>query len=554
MKINDDEIPNIFQLKVKSKKNTFWFLNWIDGVCIIDEIKYADFHFINKKTPDDKFNKFQQSCKVIVKLEFSLTSFFSIGCIFDECGRLLYFPEGINYDCDVINIDKDNHLKLAKGEMQNINENLFYPFPSHTLIDELYYYTTTINVKNSNIKIIIPVLAICNYLYFKSVDLTESLMSNDWMNLFSFREVERDNSITGYFEYDNSKILNSEIKSISQFFYLKDSLGLRSINLIGNHLKRELIENKSKNIQKNIYLKTVIPFSAEANFKLRGKIINHKSQNYFFAYVVENIDLNSDLFTIDKLILVPRFPEIQYLENRIKYLREKQKRHKRKLYKDLIEVKNYNGTFSPMDFFLKNSCLDFGLNVTTQMSDDELITIHKKLYLNNDKVINLKSNYLFLICESLINELSYLQINFVAINHIIINKKETIIVVNGLNFSVVIIEINYQNNFFYLIDFLRNYIGLISCEREHSKITPLTLKIFIHKIIYEYFRLPDFYIWFKIKEDKSIFIQDFGIDVLDYIGYEPKNIYSNDNKVCSKVSDIKQKIDKLIKKPFIKNL
>ncbi|TEB41516.1 hypothetical protein D0809_25130, partial [Flavobacterium circumlabens] len=183
----------------------YWFLNWIGGVYIVDDIKYADFYFINKDTPDDKFNEFQKKCQVTVQLKFSFTSYFSIGCIFDEYGRLLYFPEGINYDCDIIEINQDYDLRLIKGKIQCLNENLVYPFPSYKLTNELEYFTTNIDVSGSTTKIIIPVLAMCSYLYFKSVNLTEYIISNEWVSVFSFREVERGNTKTGYFEYDNSK-------------------------------------------------------------------------------------------------------------------------------------------------------------------------------------------------------------------------------------------------------------------------------------------------------------------------------------------------------------
>jgi len=551
MNINDDEIPNIFQLKENFKKNSFWFLNWIGGVYIVDDIKYADFHFINKDTPDDKFNEFQQNCQVIVQLKFSLTSYFSIGCVFDEYGRLLYFPEGINYECDLIDINEDNDLYLVKGEIHGINENVVYPFPSYTITDELEYFTANINVRNSNVKVILPVLAMCNYLYFKSVDLTEYIISNEWASVFSFREVERDNIKTGYFEYDNSKILNGEIKSISQFFFLKDSLGLKSINLIGTHLIKKLIHNRLENINKSIYLSTVIPFSNGANFKLKGKIINHKNQNYFFTYAVENIALKNNLFSVDKVILVPRFSEIQYLEDKLKLIREVHKRRNRKLYEGystLREVANYNGANFPTDFFLKKSPLLFDLSIITQMSDDELKIIHKKLYSNNSTANTLKSDYIFLICEELISNLTSNYVNFIAIDQVFYNRKETVIIVNDLKFKVLIIEISYQNNYFYLVDFFIDYLGLISCENQNSKITPLTLKIFLHKVIYEYFRLPNFFLWYALKENKFFFIENFGIDVLDYLRYDAGDIYCNDNKVNKKVTDIKLLLEKFRKK------
>lgn len=547
MNINDDEIPNIFQLKETFIKDSFWFLNWIDGVYVVDDIKYVDFHFINKDTPDDKFSEFQKNCQVTVQLKFSLTSFFSIGCVFDEYGRLLYFPEGINYDCDLIDINKDYALRLVKGKIQCINENLVYPFPSDELTNELEYFTTNINVNGSTIKIIIPVLAMCSYLYFKSEDLTEYIISNEWSSVFSFREVERDNIKTGYFEYDNSKILNSEIKSISQFFFLKDSLGLKSINLIGNHLRMSLIKNKLKEGKKSVYLSTVIPFSYGANFKLRGKIINHEGQIHFFTYAIEDITVENNLFTVDRVILVPRFPNIQHLEDKIKHLREVRKRQNRKRfegYKGLRDVKNYNGTYFPTDFFLKKSPLFFNLSIITQMSDEELITIHQNLYSNRNKANTYKSDYIFLICKELIHKLKSPYINFIAIDQLLFDRKETVIVVNDLKFNVLIVEISYQNNYFYLIDFLRDYFGLVSSEKQNSKITPLTLKIFLHKIIYEYFRLPDFLLWYALKNDRAFFIENFGIDVLDYLGYNPMNIYCNDNEVDKKVADIK----KLLKK------
>ncbi|MFH6957325.1 hypothetical protein ACHRV1_07960 [Flavobacterium aquidurense] len=547
MNINDDEIPNIFQLKETFIKDSFWFLNWIDGVYVVDDIKYVDFHFINKDTPDDKFSEFQKNCQVTVQLKFSLTSFFSIGCVFDEYGRLLYFPEGINYDCDLIDINKDYALRLVKGKIQCINENLVYPFPSDELTNELEYFTTNINVNGSTIKIIIPVLAMCSYLYFKSEDLTEYIISNEWSSVFSFREVERDNIKTGYFEYDNSKILNSEIKSISQFFFLKDSLGLKSIILIGNHLRMSLIKNKLKEGKKSVYLSTVIPFSYGANFKLRGKIINHEGQIHFFTYAIEDITVENNLFTVDRVILVPRFPNIQHLEDKIKHLREVRKRQNRKRfegYKGLRDVKNYNGTYFPTDFFLKKSPLFFNLSIITQMSDEELITIHQNLYSNRNKANTYKSDYIFLICKELIHKLKSPYINFIAIDQLLFDRKETVIVVNDLKFNVLIVEISYQNNYFYLIDFLRDYFGLVSSEKQNSKITPLTLKIFLHKIIYEYFRLPDFLLWYALKKDRAFFIENFGIDVLDYLGYNPMNIYCNDNEVDKKVADIK----KLLKK------
>lgn len=551
MKFNNHEIPNIFQLKEHFIKKSFWFLYWIDGLYIIDGIKYADFHFINKDTPDDKFNGFQKNCRVTTRLKFSLTSFFSIGCIFDEYGRLVRFPEGSDYNCDVITISEDYDLIKARGNIQELSENVFYPFPSFNLINEIYYFTENVKIKGSNIKVIIPVLSVCNYLYFKSEIITDCILSNELSSFFSFHEIERDNVKTGYFEYDNSKILNDEIQSIAHFFFLKESLGLKSMNLIGNYIILSLIQNKIEKNNKQIHLNTIIPFSNVADYKLRGKIININSKKYFFTYAIEDIILKDNLFRVDKIILVPRYPEIQYFENTIKYFREKHKRTRRKLYegyKNLRAVEDYNGVFFPVDFFLKNPPLYFGLNIQTQMTYDELITIHHNLYLNNDKAITLKSNYIYLICESLINDIRFQNVNFIVEENVIFRRKETIIIVNELEFNVWVIEIKYKNFYFYLIDFLRDHIGLVSSKRENSRITPLTMKVFLYKIIYNYFRYPDFYIWFKIKQDKSIFVQDFGIDILDFLEYNPKDAYCDNNKVDERVSFIEQKLDDFLKK------
>ncbi|KAF2082005.1 hypothetical protein [Flavobacterium sharifuzzamanii] len=551
MKIKD-EIPNIFQLRENFIEKSFWFLYWIDGIYIRDEVKYADFHFINKNSPDDNFHEFQNSKRVIISLKFSLVCFFSIGCVFDEYGRLIHFPEGDNYNSDVITLSENYSLIKEKANIKELVDNIFYPLPSLRLTNEICYFVANVKIKKDWIKVIIPILSVCSYLYFKSEIITELIVSNDLLYFISFHELEKDNKKIGYVEYDNSKILNNEVRSIVPFFFLKDSLGMKSLDLISNNILLGLIQNRMEETDKLIYLNTIMPFSNMVDFELKGKMITINNKKYFFSYAVKNIIIkDDDLFKVDKVMLVPKYNKVKYWENAIKNFRERTKRERRKLnegYKKLQYVKDYNGIYFPSDFCLKNLPSSFGLYIETQMSDDELIEIHHNLYQNNSRGIALNSNYMNLIYESLINDIRFQKINFIAIDDVIFKRKQTIIFVNELEFNVWVIEIKYKDFYFYLIDFLREHIGVVSSIRGYSRITPLTMKVFLHKIIYNYLRYPNFYMWFKIKQDRSTFIKDFEIDILDSQDYNPLDFYSSDNKAFEKISDIEQKLGIFISK------
>lgn len=546
MKINEDEIPNIFQLRENFIEKSFWFLNWIDGIYIIDGIKFADFHFINNDTPDDNFNKFENNRRVILSLKFSLTSFFSVGCIFDEYGRLLKFPEGNNYSCDVITLGEDYQLIKEKENIKDLLGNIVYPFPSLSLTSEIYYFTTDVKIKESSVKVIIPLLSVCSYLYFKSEIITELIMSNELSYFVSFKETEKDKIKIGYVEYDNSKILKNEIRSIAPFFFLKDSLGVKSLDLIGSYMLLDLIQNRMEGIDKSIYLNTIIPFPNTVKLELAGKMITIKNEKYFFSYAVKNIIIKDDLFTVAKVILIPRYNEIRYWEDKIKNFRHRHKIKSRKLYEGDI-IKDYNGVYFPLDFFLKKHSYSFRLDIENQMSDDELIEIHHDFYKNNSRGIALKSNYMNLMYESLINDIRFQKVDIIVFDSLIFKRRQTIIFVNELEFNVWVIEIKYRDFYFYLIDFLRGQIGIVSSVREYSRITPLTMKILLHKIIYNYFRYPDFYFWFKIKQDKSTFIKEYGIDILDSLEYNSQDFYINNNKTYENISDIEQKFDAFIR-------
>lgn len=282
---------------VKTTLN-YWYLYAIGKIFFEDgtNFTYCSFYFISKKEPNDKFKNFRRNKKVKINLDASLMIFFYPGCIFSKEGYLIYSPENYITASGYINIDFDRCQQASKGLFLDDNFRNQYPTLPQEQLNEFFYFTQKITKDGRDIHAIVPCNVICNYLYFKTIYITTKLLNYDF-----YFSIESTANGIGQLLFDSANYIPEEINYLAPYLFINDSNGIKSLNLIGSHLKKSMFENSD-----GAFLQTIIPFDCENRWTARGQEIMANGVSYFLVHDIQSLKLDTkSIFSIDRIVLKP---------------------------------------------------------------------------------------------------------------------------------------------------------------------------------------------------------------------------------------------------------
>lgn len=504
------KLPIIYQLQRYQLVGKYWFLYWLGKIEYFQGKFYINYYFINKKTPDDFFENDYTGEKTIVKLEASLISLIKVGTIFDFNGLFICNSEDYITKSGMINVSFKSNKRPIKSQLRfNFKEELF-PTVTDNDLEGFAYFEKKIIKNRNEYKVIIPIHVMCSYLYFRCRFITEEILCSSIFSLFdldSFTVKEINGLKIGVLLYDNLKALPQEIYSISQFLFIKDCMGVKSINIISSYLQNiySLIE---ENKVKEAYSVTEFPFLANIDIDLRGKFINDGTKKYFLAYEVKEINFRENIFTIDHLILKPKY------ENYNANLLAKRSFCKLNSNLKLSQKENIRMVSKkyPLDLGLEIDIYKMQINKNQEL---ELIIINDRF--RNRKFLIKRpidtSYYYSFLTYMLIGK--KFNVEFKYLNNIQLKSSGTKIKISGKSYKILILEIIYKKGFFYKIE-LGGYFTLTICkEPTLSKLVDIELKILIEKIINDFSFENGFYR--EINErDVEHYRRSYNINICDY--------------------------------------
>lgn len=508
------KIPILHQLQGHQLRGQYWFLYWIGRIVYKSGIYYANFHFLNKSTPDNFFRNIYKAKKFTVELEASLISLLDIGAIFDLNGIYVCKSEDYLTKSGIISISLEPTDRPINSSI-NFGLRKYCELLSDNDLKGSAYFEKTIIKNGTKCTVIIPNYVICSYLYFRNRFITNEILSSTIFSLFdleSFILNEDQGFKTGTLLYDNRKVLPQEIQSIAQFLFINNNLGFKSINFISSHLQQMFSTSKERECD-GAYIMTDLPFPTKIDMELTGQFVYDEAQSYFIAYEVKNIHFEENIFSIDKLVLEPKY------KNENNYSSLSLKRSYVKLnFNEKLGISQKDNTAS----IRRKYSLDFGLKTyinwypNKENREPELITFYSRFKRENDFSIKFPED-IYSYNKEFIQEIRLdrrFKIKYMYLNNLKLNYGCTQITIDGNFYKMLVLEIIFKRNYFYKIE-LTNYFTVTLCkEQKSTKITEIDLKIIIEKIIND-FSFENGYYRKATKRDIEDYRRKFNINICD---------------------------------------
>ncbi|THD32255.1 MAG: hypothetical protein DI588_09185 [Flavobacterium johnsoniae] len=530
------KIPIIYQLRdnvpqeIIRSGQYFWVLYWIGGHFYENSKLYNVFYFVLTTEAKHDFGKHNYKVRKNIKLESGMLRFFHLGSIFDKRGSILRYPTELVYKSgNVINIDKivfkKDILPTTKKSFRCFSKN-FYNIPTN-ISDGFYYFSATVLLDGEETEIILPVLTFCQYVYFKYPILidyilnykTDEILFNDRVKLLNDKKV-------GTITFDQEAVTFDEIHSLSQFFFINKDYGKKSINLLGSSLQYRYRQDQRKKTEKSYYLYGTLPFPCDISLNIVGTKFKSKSKNYFFVYSITSISLisNKEIFTVSSLNIGSKANVPDNSKNILLIRQKKEEGKKAKdilpkhLIKSPLEPRAHESVIESFSIYLGLEINRIGLSEPEEKYNMKSVSrIAKKITAESKK--NKRYLYLQVYFEGIIKELSLkLDVNYITISDLYVKNYRNVIYYKNRDHEVMIADVVYRDNFFYLAQFSQNFIILFSNIYGFKRIPDIELKLLIGKFVREYVEYQNRYRTIMINKEIE-FRNNYGIKIYTSLIY-----------------------------------
>jgi hypothetical protein len=298
----------------------YWYLSWIEKATIYKgNISRIKIHFINTLECKDYMRELDKSHSAVLELDVRVLMFLTIGSIYDVVDQ-----------CIVRHVDYATTIKDMKVSVvgdyrptdmaMNLEDYRYTPFSNRIDFSNLSYYSfsgvsTEGNYRFDNIKVILPVTTLCQYLFFHSTNIVFSLLNYRLDQLFLLDEKKIliiDDCNVGYVRYNNKILSKSDAKVLAPFLFIKNDKGIISLNGISNNLSSYFYNNRynKQKFNKGSYITTSWPFPVNSSFNISGKdfwtYTRHgeeldRKDVYFLAYEILNHSLHESVLNVDQI-------------------------------------------------------------------------------------------------------------------------------------------------------------------------------------------------------------------------------------------------------------
>lgn len=557
-------------LKTDFNKNAtgrYWYLYWIEKIGYSDKTTNVKLKFINTESPDNfykGFNPCREFRETIVRpIEFLY--FLEPGMIYDtEIDEFINQSEYFNENWN-ITIDFPAFLEKTNVPFTFLDSK-YSPLNNDDDLDGLNYYY--FDLKNN--KVILTDNVLSKYFSFKSTKFISRLITNGINELFDINNIrigfDEQGNKTGYLRYNNDLISKNDIKGISYLFFMKNNSGVKYLKSLESNIVSYFINNKNnqEKLGSGLYLDTKYPFNHNISYILQGKRFQVGNDYYFIAEKIVSHIAKTNEFIVDRVELErmnpknstkdrknkekedvnrPGEPQKSQLEfttgvsgNPIGNIKENATNTNNSIgfsiptYRKKRESQNkaYNVTKLPNDQELK------GDTIVVQESDNET-NVQRNSFFDEIKIITVdKFNLMNLVSEMLKGYGVIIEYNY-------LNKLTLQTNVYDFDGSkAMVIPLNYEGKYFYIIDFEKSSGGFIRTN-SMSKISPLTLELFIKEClkINNDIKKDDskkgLNFWTKIRSKEEEILEKQGIIIETPFDHPRMNIKS-ENEAAEKIA------------------
>jgi len=524
-----------------SATERYWYLYWIGKIVYENRIFKVRYYFINTWRNDDQIRGYKNGTIEVktlpIKSLFSLTP----GIIYDSLEDNLITPS--NY------LERDKQ-QLSVFAVPNYRATT-RPFPflksEYTPLNEdmdfegLSYYTfNSENDYGKSIKVILPIHVLCHYIFFKSSNLIYLLINHDLSEFFYMNDkaiLDLEGEKVGFVKYNNSVIKEQDAINLAPFLFMQNDKGIHALNSLSLRLKKFFIEYKDYEsvIKLGKYLDTDWPFTKNMNLNIQGKEFTVNGESFFMGYRIINHNIKGNLLTVDRIRVLKTFSTSKVNDDSTKLSITVKNNSDRNLETSLENIvgnstyniqQNFIETDSVFNFevpvdIISNNESDASYNMNLIPSEEDLSkgTLNTFNADPESEYIRQEFNSRFKLkidrFDFVINAVSKLKTEFnIDANFNTLDKK--MLTQHTYNFQdnkVMVIELNHEDHFYYLVEFDRGTLGFIH-KTDFTSVIPLFLEIFIDNCLLELENLyKNEYLWTRIKKKKNEFLEEYQIVV-----------------------------------------
>lgn len=509
-----EKYPIIKQLDASEYPGTYhWCLRWIGGHFVRDEIIFNVFYFelVSEK------NKGQERIIREIELESYNTAFFEIGSVFNRYGCLIVGPS--NSDFSQITV------RLESGQMPvsglNFCGSANFPIPREAGIGFSYFEAVT-DVGGRTVKVIIPVLAVCKYLYYSSSFIVEYILAG---RISEVIEKKNENVIV----VDNKKAVFNEIIGIIPYMFGYKNIGIKSLNMISSGFKAKLINNPDQN--PTYYLHTSLPFHKPVDLSIIGNFCYVNDEQVFFAYSLTDVKYNvTEYMLFDKKVIpfsTIQNRDLEFLTSEIRRKRTDTSINYRGNEKQVGTGRFYNGRLHPsMNYIIRKESVHYNGEIEWPRNPSKIRLKNLASYANrirnnaryraNTKIVG---NYL----GSIIGNLSGMyKTEYHTLNGMAERSRKNVLSINNIDVEITISSINKDDCYFYLVHIGFEFLFLMAYKNSYSKISDIELELIINLLARDLAGLGKFALRkLKIRQDKYYAEQSISIlQIFSYDSYE----------------------------------
>lgn len=564
----------------------YWYLCWVGKIRHKNDNFLALLHFVNSNKGNDHVNDINSSYRCVIEVSIGVLYLLPIGTIYNADGSI---------HKTLSDYDKKYYTKVSAVANYNpTTENFSFLKSSYShLTDKIDFeglrYFKFINRKSDKnnpdkvirVHVILPIQTLCNYLFFKSSNIINRLLNEDLGQCFMLKSkkiIHKEDKKIGFVIYDNKKLNYSEAKALAPFLFMRNNSGIKSITALETNLKHFFYSNKNdiSKFKKGTYLYTELPFNHQTFFKLQGKEFNDNGKHYFMAYrIIGHEFRGKNIFDVDEVLLEKLYPQNNLknqnssqntvitgttpvlLENLEISITNTSGNNSIPIHQEIIETdsffdfdipiyevikdvndKDYDATLIPNDMDIEGATLAPYISD----SDSEFIRVN---YNSSLKEVN---RFEFIKQTVNILHLNYgVEFKFKTMNKVISSSLTYNFIKLERSHQVMVVELLFENKYFYLVEFEMGHTGFIHDNRFDS-IIPFRLEMFVVDCLTHYTELEkNQRFWTVLKEKTVLFLKRHSIVVEMSLEHQSKGFKTNEEvilKMANKIFD--DRIKKMI--------
>jgi len=599
------------KLRFPESEYDYWYLYWIGNPYIKRKKMYVDIYFCNCRNPDDKIRPFESDfdddVNNFVGIHHTITVLYSsvllyaLGSIFGRDGKVIVEPGQMQRKTvNILLKPSDRATKIS--EFKDLGDILKsdHPLAEHFINHDSKCFFSRRSIGKKTYTVMLPVSVVAQSFFFYSNSLSELIIFARVNEIFNREDLIQYKNENGEkvleIHYNNELVNENEIRFLSNHLAVGIDPGYKALQFLGGNLLQQLITSKQAGENEpEALLDLILPFDKGIVMDAMGKYFG---EDLILIYEIEKCDPYNNKPLFDKIDFVKKNPNFKWKENDkngsgrrsgVKVIPTKNDGteitpHDDKVndkLSDQIREGNFRGVFDfpdldrqvlePEEAEIRLGVkqhvvvLPPGEGISTGGDQDEDFD---KSYANFCQAFTLINREVYM--EELVAKLKKLNVDcqFISLVPQSIKANKFLKIYGGRLRTIMIVELNHEDRFFYLIEFPTGMTGFLS-KVDLTEASKFELDRFIEKyLVYQELvnskdkslfraKFPNGQYYIRKKNENKVemsrlFIDDYSIALYPFIEHQQKHMKDTEHLIEHTSSKIMSRMQKAIKDTYFK--